>query len=475
MPGSTVEARTKTLAIALNPKGVYALVGATLHPVSGPDVKDGTIVVADGKIAAIGGADTSIPAGAQSVDAKGLDVWPGMIDSGSLVGLFEIGSLPETQDASDSAQFQPELRSSVATHPDSELIPVTRANGVLASYVQPIGGAISGQGCVADLSGWVPSEMVVADGVALNVNIPTYVPPRPDGTRGRGPMGGGNPGDDPNAKRKERLDAIRDEFKKSLDYARVVDSAQAGKAASPPPDPRLAALVPFARGEKPVIFVAERRIEILDALKIASDLKLKAVISGGAEAWKVASELNAANVPVLIAGSLRIPLDRNDPYDAIYANAAKLHAAGVLVAIRSVGQGPDQATSSRNLPFEAGFAVGFGLPESEAVKAVTINPATILGVADSLGTLEVGKRANLVVTEGPLLQVTTPVRALFVNGRPVTTDNKQTRLRDTYRGRLAEIKAGRSPLGLVRNPEPKSAPAASGEGGAAASGSGDRK
>ncbi len=475
IPGSIAQARARVFEVATHPKGVYAIVGATLHPLSGPDIKEGTLVIADGKIAAIGGADTPIPSGAQSVEAKGLDVWPGMIDAGSLVGLFEIGSLPETQDASDSAQFQPELRSSVAIHPDSELIPVTRANGILASYVQPIGGTISGQGCVADMSGWVPSEMVVADEVALNVNIPVYVPPRVEGTRGRGGFGGGNVGEDPNSKRKERLDAIRDEFKKALAYAAVVEAAHTGKAVPPTPDPRLAALVPYAKGEKPVIFVAERRIEILDALKIAADLKLKAVISGGAEAWKVASELKAANAPVLLAGSLRLPLDRNDPYDAMYVNAAKLHAAGVAVAIRSIGQGPDQATSSRNLPFEAGFAVAYGLPEAEGVKSVTLTPATILGVADTLGSLEVGKRANLVITEGPLLQVTSPVKGLFINGKPVTMETKQTKLHDKYRGRLAEIKAGRAPLGLVRNPSATVGPAASGEGGAPVGGSGERR
>ena len=315
----------------------------------------------------------------------------------------------------------------------------------------------------------------MADGVALNVNIPAYVPPRPEGSRPRGGFGGGNAGDDPNAKRKERLDAIRDEFKKAIEYARVSEAASSGKAAPFTPDPRLEALAPFARGEKPVVFVAERRVEILDALKLASDLKLKAVISGGAEAWKVADELKAAKVPVLISGSLRIPLDRNDPYDAPYGNAAKLHAAGVVFAIRSIGQGPDQATSSRNLPFEAGFAVSHGLPEAEAIKSVTLNPATILGVGDTLGSLDVGKRANLVITEGPLLQVTSAVKGLFINGKPVSTANRQTKLHDKYAGRLAEIKAGRTPLGLVRNPAVPAIVPATGEGGSPAGASGDRR
>ena len=446
MPGPDAESRRKTLEIANNPKGVYAITGATLHPVTAADIPNGTIVIAGGKIQAIGGPEIAIPADAETIDAKGLDVWPGMIDAGSLVGLYEIGSIPATQDVADSAQHQPELRTSVAIHPDSELIPVTRANGVLSAYLQPTGGAISGRGCVADLDGWVPSEMVVVDSAALNVNIPAYVPPRPDRSPPRPPAST----EDPNAKRQEKLDAIRDQFKAALEYARVLAAADAGKSAPPPPDPRLDALVPFARGEKPVIFVAERRMEILDALKLADELKLKAIISGGNEAWKVVDELKAAKVPVLLAGSLRLPLDASDPYDAPYANAAKLHAAGVPFAIRSSAQMPDLATCARNIPFEAAVAAAHGLPEPEALKSVTIRPAEILGVGSLLGSLDPGKRANLVITQGPLLQVTSEVKALFIHGKPVTTDSRHTRLAAKYRQRTAEVRAGRAPLGLVR-------------------------
>ena len=305
--------------------------------------------------------------------------------------------------------------------------------------------------------------MVIVDGLALNVNIPAYTPPRAEGNRARG----GQPSEDPNAKRKEKLDAIRDQFLAALDYAKVVTAAEAGKAAMPAPDPRFAALAPFARGEKPVIFIAERRMEILDALKLAEELKLKAIISGASEAWKVVDELKAAKVSVLIAGSLRVPLDPADPYDSAYMNAAKLHAAGIPFAIRSIGQGPDQATSSRNLPFEAANAAAYGLPEAEAIKAVTLRAAEILGVASQLGSLEVGKRANLVITQGPLLQVTSDVKALFIHGKPVTTETRHTRLNAKYRGRLAEVRAGRAPLGLVRNPvvEPTPTPTKVNTGG----------
>ncbi len=443
------DARARALDLAIAAGGRYAVTGANLHPVSGPDIAGGTIVIAAGKIAAIGDASTPIPPDAKVVDARGLDVWPGLIDAGTQLGLFEVGSLPETQDSSDSAEYQPELRAGVALHPDSELLPVARANGVLSAFVQPVGGVIAGQGCVIGLDGWVPTEMVVLDRAGLIVNVPRYISPNAEG-RGRFAGMGGPPAGDQAQARKDRLEAIREQFRRALAYDNVVAAARDRKAPAPTPDPRLAALAPYARGEKPVVFRAEGRVEILDALRIAADLKLKAVVSGGAEAWKVAAELKAAKVPVLIGGTLRLPTEATDPYDAAYANPARLHEAGVAFAIKSGGS--DVGTASRNLPYDAAMAVAYGLPESVALRAVTLAPAEILGVADQLGSLEVGKRANLVLTAGHVLQPTTEVKGLFLAGKPLAPESRHTRLYAKYRGRLAEIKAGTAPLGIDADP-----------------------
>ena len=221
MPQATEAARNHVVEFTAQPKGVFALVGATLHPVIGPPIPNGTLVVADGKIAAVGPAGTPVPPEAQTIELGGLDIWPGLIDAGSTIGLSEIGSLPETQDYADASRFEPELRASTALRPDCEHIPVTRANGVLTAYVQPTGGLISGQGCVIDLRGWVPRELVVVDPAALNVTIPTFVPRTPDGPRsGPGPVrswpGGGEGGPDPQARRKEQLEAIREHFRRAL-------------------------------------------------------------------------------------------------------------------------------------------------------------------------------------------------------------------------------------------------------------------
>jgi imidazolonepropionase-like amidohydrolase len=183
---------------------------------------------------------------------------------------------------------------------------------------------------------------------------------------------------------------------------------------------------------------------------MAADLKLKAIISGGTEAWKVAKEIKEAKVPVpvLVGGTLQLPEDSFDPYDAPYANPARLFEAGVTFAIRSPGRAPNTATSARNLPYEAATAVAYGLPEAEAIKAVTLYPAQILGIADRLGSLEVGKRANLVITAGHLLQPTAVVKYVFIGGKPIAPTSRHTRLYDTYRQRLADVRAGIAPLGL---------------------------
>jgi imidazolonepropionase-like amidohydrolase len=459
-PTAPASARAKVVDIPASPRGVYALTGATVHPVSGPDVPNGTVVVSDGRVLAVGGPDTIAPEGAVTVDLKGLDVWPGMVDAGSPVGLTEIASLPETQDSADSAQFQPELRAATALHTDSELIPVSRANGVLAAYVQPAGGVIAGQGCVVQLDGWVPPEMTLVDRAALNVNIPAHVSNDPDSPRRRfAALAGGGGGGDPNARRKEEIEAIKEQFRRALAYEKVKAAALARKEPPPTPDPRMEALAPYARGEKLVLLHADRRVEILDAIALARDLKLKAAITGASEAWKVADALKASGLPVLVAGTLSLPGRASDPYDAPYANPARLHAAGVPFAIRSGGRGPELANASRNLPYEAATAAAFGLPAAEALKAVTLYPARILGVDDRLGSIEAGKRANLVITAGHLLQPTTEVKALFIGGRPVAPESRHTRLFARYARRLDEVKSGAAPLGLDRPKATASAPA----------------
>jgi imidazolonepropionase-like amidohydrolase len=391
------------------------------------------VVIRNGKIDAVAeGGDAGGNGAGSAIDGSGLHLYPGMIDAGTVLGLTELGSARETQDFAEGGDFQPDLHASIAINPDSELIPVTRANGVTAVVTRPQGSIIAGQGALINLAGWVPKEMAIVDPLALHVEFPGAV---------------AGFGGDPTAfrigraiTRKQREEKIR-RLKELFQQARVYAEARK-QSPDQAVNPRLEALVPYAKGARPVVIQASRKPEILDALKLADELKLKVVLSGAVDAWKVADELKKRNVPVIVGPVMAMPAETHDPYDAPYACPAKLYQAGVKFCIRSAG-----TTNTRNLPYEAAMAASYGLPPDEALKAVTLYPAQILGVADQLGSIERGKRANLVLTNGDILQASTQVLGLFIDGKPLEPTSKHTRLYDRYRERLREVRSGRAPLG----------------------------
>jgi imidazolonepropionase-like amidohydrolase len=419
--------------IPTNPQGKYLIRDVTLHVPGREPVAGASVFVDKGKVAAVGGRDLVVTADATVVDATGLHLYPGMIDAGTVLGLTELGSAPETQDYSEAGDFQPDLRASVGINPDSEVIPVTRSNGVLTVVTRPTGGVIAGQSAIINLHGWVPPEMVVKEPAALHVEFPALAP-----TISGDPTAPSFGRALARKQRDEKVRRVKELFAQAVAYGHARQQSAAGT----PVDPRLEALVPYARGERPVIVSANRREDILEALKLADELKIKMILSGGIDAWKVADELKKRDVPVILGPMMVMPQEAYDPYDAPYACAARLHEAGVGFCIRSAG-----STNTRNLPYEAAMAASYGLPRDEALKAVTLYPAQILGIADRLGTVEVGKTANLVLTDGDLLQASTQVQALFIAGVPLEPTNKQTRLYERYRQRLQEVKEGKAPLG----------------------------
>ncbi|HEX3149019.1 MAG TPA: amidohydrolase family protein [Gemmataceae bacterium] len=411
------------------PDGPILLRNVTIHnPGAGPFTGDVRIV--KGKIEAVG-KDLNED-GATVLNSKTLHVFPGLIDAGTQVGLTEIGSAKETADFSEGGDFQPDLRAAVAVNPESELIPVTRANGVLTAVVQPRGGVVGGQAALLNLAGWVPREMTVVEQLALHIDFPAESPV----FRGD-PSVAGMGRAVAKKQREEKIRKLKELFAEAKRY-------EAGRKANQntPVVPRLEAMLPYVRGERPVIISADRKPEMLDALKLADELKIKIILSGATDAWKLTDELKKRDVPVIIGPVMDLPTERHDPYDAPYANANKLYRAGVRFCIRSTG-----SSNARNLPYEAAMAVSYGLPPEEAFKAVTIYPAQILGVADQLGSVEAGKRANLVLTNGDLLQPSTQVLGLFIDGKPLEPTSKHTRLYDKYLERLKEVKDGRAPLG----------------------------
>jgi imidazolonepropionase-like amidohydrolase len=396
-----------------------AIVGATLHPVVGADLEGGILLVQDGRIAALG-EDLAIPASAIVVDATGQHVWPGMIALGTSLGLREIGSVRGSIDTFESGGNQPDLRVASSIHADSAHIPVTRSNGITRAQVVPGGrGPMLGQSALVRLEGDTWEELLVLDRDMLHVRFPRTANDAEEKAK---------------KESQEDIDELRELLREAREYDRLRAEASEAGVESPPWDPRLEALAPFARGEKPVALHADNAQTILYALRLAEEEQLDAVLYGAREGWKVAEAIRAAGVPVVVGPVLALPMDRFDPYDAAYANVAVLVRAGIRCAIMA-----EDDDNTRNLPFHAGTAVAYGLPREEALRAITIEPARIVGLDEELGSLTPGKQADLVITDGDLLEPTTRVMRVLVAGREQDLSNRQTRLYERYRERLLRL------------------------------------
>ena len=408
-------------------RGTFVIRNARIVTVSGADIENGTLLIRDGKIAAVG-STVDAPANSQTIDARGLSIYPGMIDAGTSMGLVEVGQgASGTVDTGEVGDLNPHAKAIIAVHPHSAHIAVTRVDGVTSALTLPTGGLISGQGALINLVGTTPLEMAVVPYATLVINYPRT-------TGGGGGFFGQQPVNltEALATANRQVEQIRKLLRDAEAYGRARD-AYAKDAKLPRAEENLVleALVPYVRGERPVIFRATRESEIRGVIKFAEEMKLKAIILGGEDAVKVASLLKEKNVPVILTGILDLPIREDDFYDSLYESAAKLRDVGVSFCISS----GDSGANVRNLPYYAGMAAAFGLTRAEALKSVTLYPAQILNVADRLGSIEVGKIANLVVTDGDLLETRTHVRHLFIDGRQVPLNSRHTDLNDAFKDR----------------------------------------
>jgi imidazolonepropionase-like amidohydrolase len=413
-----------------NPPGLYAIRNARIVTVSGTVIETGTIIVRDGKIEAVG-ANVTVPAGAQEIDARGLSVYPGMIDLGTSLGLVEIESgAPGTVDLTEIGDMNPNVQAIISVNPHSAHVTVTRANGITTVLTLPRGGIISGQAALINLDGTTPREMAVTPSAALVITFPRA---SSSGRRdfASTPEAASNL-NEAITTRDRQVEQLRKLMRDAEAYGKAQD-AYARDKTLPRPDQNvvLASLVPFVRGERPVIMRADREVEIRAAVRFADELRMRPIILGGNDAWKVAAFLRERNVPVILTGVLDLPNREDDYYDQLYGCAARLQQAGVRFCI-STG---DTGAQVRDLPYHAGMAAAFGLPRDEALKAVTLYPAQIINAADRLGSIEAGKIANLVITDGDILEARTRIRYLFIAGRNVPITNRQTELYDQFKNR----------------------------------------
>jgi len=409
------------------PPETYLIQNARIVTVTGPVIEKGSVVISMGKITAVG-TSVPIPPGAKVIDASGLSVYPGMINAGTVVGLAEVAQVAATVDTTEIGDNNANIHVDVAIQPDSSHVAITRVNGITTVLTEPRGGLIAGQSALINLDGWVPQEMILKSPAAMHINWPNAFP-----------FVFGSILDirtrtvaEARREQERQIESLKRILRDARAYA-VAKDAEAKDPSLPKQsvDLKLEALIPVVRGQMPVIIHASAERDIKSAMDFADEMKLKMILADGDEAYRVADKLKAKNIPVIIGPVLTMPFKEDDPYDLAFANAGLLSKAGVKVAFQTL----DVIWESRNLPYHAGMAAAFGLPKEEALKAVTIYPAEIFGVADQIGSVESGKIANIIVTDGDPLEIRTQVKFLFINGRQVSLATRQTDLYEKYKAR----------------------------------------
>ena len=403
------------------------IVGATVHTVSGEDIANGRVRFENGRIVAVGGSEVSTD-GSQVIDASGQQLYPGYIAADSTLGIAEVSAVRATVDVAEVGANNADVRADTAFNADSEIIPVTRANGVLLALSVPgsgSGNVIAGRSALMQLDGWTQEDMLVKAPVALHVNwpggaVPSWLPaPAQNAAR---------------EAQKQGRNTLRDAFEAAKRYA-----AARGTGNGRQTDRRLEAMLDAVEGRQPVFFQADDAQSIQESLDFAREFDLKAVIVGGADAWQLADALKAQNVPVVLSGLNRLPRGRADAVDSIFSGPAKLAAAGVEFAI-SNGGGSFSTSNLRNLPYQAAAAVPYGLTPAQALRAITLTPARILGVDDRYGSIGNGLSATMFLAEGDALEPATRVTRAWIDGREIDLGSRHTQLYDKYRQKYPETR-----------------------------------
>ena len=417
----------------VEPAPAYAIRGATVHTLTGETIENGVVVVQDGRIADVG-PNVTVPASAAVIDATGLHVYPGLVDAFSRLGLTEIGSVSATEDVSELGSWNPHLAAYSAIYPASEHIPVARANGITHALSAPGsggggfrgggGGGIPGQATLIHLDGWTIEEMAMEPSAGMVIQWPTIRTRSFDFSTFSMTE---RPFTEAKKEYDEQLQQLEDWFEAAQHYKHAVERGDPSKFDR---DLQLEHLARTLGGELPMIVVANDKRGIESALDFAERYTLRVILAGGRDAREVKDVLAEKGIPVILGPTQALPEEEDDPYYYPFSLAGELHEAGVRIAFATFN-----SSDSRTLPYEAANAVPFGLPHDEALKAVTINAAEILGVGDQLGTIEPGKLGNLIVTDGDPLEIQTQVQYVFIKGMPVDTDNKHRRLWEQYRNR----------------------------------------
>ncbi|MGZ8899448.1 MAG: amidohydrolase family protein [Limisphaerales bacterium] len=405
---------------------------ATIFPVSAPAMEKADLLIENGKIKQIG--QNLSAEGAREIDCTGKQIYPGIIAAATSAGLVEIDAVRATIDSREVGDYTPDVRSWLAVNPDSELLPVARANGITHIVPVPTGGTVPGHSGLVALQGWTVEDLAVKAPLALHLFWPSMsldTTPR-EGLVDKSKF---KSLEDQAKERSARLKDLDDFFSEAESYAKARPADANDRI------PAWEAMLPFLNGEIPVMIHADESRQIKAAVEWTTQRKYKAIIAGGRDAWMHAGLLASNKIPVLFervfyqSSSLAATPSRDvDPYDTHYKAPAVLHEAGVQVAI-GLGLGGHSGSELRNIPYVAAHAMAFGLPADAALKSITLHPAQMLGVGDRLGSLEVGKEATLVIATGSILDIRTQVTEVWIAGQKTSVESRHTRLYEKYNNR----------------------------------------
>jgi imidazolonepropionase-like amidohydrolase len=398
--------------------------GGKLLTVSHGAIDNGVLVMQNGRITAVGPASTAIPAGAKVIDVTGMTVYPGLIDAETHLGLTEISADRMTDDMIEpSDEIMPHMHVYDAFHAETALIPVARINGITNAIVAPaIGDTLPGQDSFIQLAGRSASEMLMVRDIALPLNFTGRQRRNESFEKAKFPQ-----------TRMGMATQLRQAFIDAQDYEAKLAAWEKKKAADPDKagaapkrDLKLEALLPYLHGQKPMVLAAEEPNDVQTVLDMAKEYHLKVILSHLSHSSEVLDKVAASGVPVIVGPIYEQPKEW-ERYDAVYRLPAEMAKRGIKIAFATY-----DAHRVRDLPYAAGYAVAFGLPSDEALKALTLNPAQMFGLDKDLGSLDTGKMANVVVANGDPMDVKTDVKHVFIAGQEIPLVSKQTELRDQY-------------------------------------------
>ncbi len=409
------------------------LYNAIVHTGTGQTFTNGGVLIEGSKISLVlDGKTTKRLTVHEMIDLKGQHLYPGLIALDTVLGLTEIEAVRATQDTVEVGDYTPDVESWVAVNPDSELLPVARANGIAYFEPIPVGNAVAGQSALLSMAGWTYEQMLVKKPAALHVFWPemdlSTTPKEKSANKEKWKSL-----EDQAKERRAKLAALADFFDEAKAYAKAKDAATNG---SPAPEkiPAWEAMLPYARAELPLVIHADEFRQIKSAVEWAATNKFKIAIAGGRDAWMLPALLASNNVPVIYEDVFTQPVRDTESYDVHFHAPEILRAAGVKV-IFTTGPGGFNAPMARNLPYVTAQAIAFGLPEEDALKGITLYPAQLMGVADRIGSLEAGKDATLFVCDGDIFDLRANVKRMWIAGQEVSLESRHTKLYEKYKNR----------------------------------------